>query len=139
VRDGGVVDPDRYQRCRSSDLEEIVVYGIRQSMENSIAQKRASTSQIDVITAEDVTKFPDVNVAESLSRLPGAAAIRRRISRVTPTSGVSWMDRSRTICWQGACRRSCRRKTFSTKWSSLTRRVRYRSAGAIMERGCRWA
>jgi iron complex outermembrane receptor protein len=62
---------------RASDVEEIVVYGIRQSMENSIAQKRANTSQIDVITAEDVTKFPDVNVAESLSRLPGVTVDRR--------------------------------------------------------------
>jgi iron complex outermembrane receptor protein len=62
---------------RGSEVEEVVVYGIRQSMESSIAQKRANTSQIDVITAEDVTRFPDVNVAESLSRLPGVTVDRR--------------------------------------------------------------
>src|SRR5687768_1908309 len=59
-----------------ADVEEVVVYGIRKSMESSLIQKRANTSQVDVITAEDVTKFPDVNVAESLSRLPGVTVDR---------------------------------------------------------------
>jgi iron complex outermembrane recepter protein len=59
-----------------ADVEEVVVYGIRKSMESSLNQKRANTSQVDVITAEDVTKFPDINVAESLSRLPGVTVDR---------------------------------------------------------------
>ena len=50
---------------------DIVVTGIRKSIQKSLDMKRNSSAQIDVITAEDVAKFPDVNVAEALSRLPG--------------------------------------------------------------------
>ena len=51
--------------------DEIVVVGVRKSLQKSLNVKRAASAHIDVITAEDVSKFPDVNVAESLSRLPG--------------------------------------------------------------------
>ena len=50
---------------------EIVVTGIRKSLTDSIRTKRKANSIVDVVTAEDVGKFPDNNVAESLSRLPG--------------------------------------------------------------------
>src|SRR5580704_7172606 len=53
------------------NLEEVVVTGIRYSMEQSIAQKRAATNIVEVITAEDIGKMPDKNVADSLQRLPG--------------------------------------------------------------------
>ena len=51
--------------------DTIVVTGIRKSIRDSIATKRTSGAIVDVVTAEDVGKFPDNNVAESLSRLPG--------------------------------------------------------------------
>ena len=53
------------------DQGAIVVTGIRKSIADSIATKRTSGAIVDVVTAEDVGKFPDNNVAESLSRLPG--------------------------------------------------------------------
>jgi iron complex outermembrane receptor protein len=52
-------------------LESFVVQGFRQSLQASLDAKRSSSAQIDVITAEDVGKFPDTNVAESLSHIPG--------------------------------------------------------------------
>jgi len=52
-------------------LQEIVVTGIRKSVDESLATKRASDEFIDVVTAEDIGKMPDKNVADSLSRLPG--------------------------------------------------------------------
>jgi iron complex outermembrane recepter protein len=55
----------------NSGLDEIVVTGIRKSMEASIDAKRASVEVIDVVTAEDIGKMPDKNVADSLSRIPG--------------------------------------------------------------------
>ena len=55
----------------ASTNETIVVTGIRKSITDSIATKRRANSIVDVVTAEDVGKFPDNNVAESLSRLPG--------------------------------------------------------------------
>lgn len=54
-----------------NDEGTIVVTGIRKSITDSIATKRTSGAIVDVVTAEDVGKFPDNNVAESLSRLPG--------------------------------------------------------------------
>ncbi|TWB41061.1 TonB-dependent receptor [Nitrospirillum pindoramense] len=53
------------------ELQEIVVTSIRKSLERSIEVKRQANAIVDVISAEGVGKFPDTNVAESLSHLPG--------------------------------------------------------------------
>ncbi|MCC4251270.1 MAG: TonB-dependent receptor [Pseudomonadota bacterium] len=50
---------------------DIVVTGYRQSIEQSLRQKREANAFVDVITAEDIGKFPDKNVADSLQRVPG--------------------------------------------------------------------
>jgi iron complex outermembrane receptor protein len=55
----------------SGALDEIVVTGIRKSVEVSLDAKRASTEFTEVVTAEDIGKMPDKNVADSLARLPG--------------------------------------------------------------------
>lgn len=57
--------------------EEIVVTGIRASLARSQAAKRAADSIVDVITAEDIGKFPDQNVAEALQRVPGVSIDRQ--------------------------------------------------------------
>jgi iron complex outermembrane receptor protein len=57
-------------------VEELVVTGIRASQQQSIETKRNADAVVDVITAEDVGKFPDRNVAESLSRVPGVVINR---------------------------------------------------------------
>jgi iron complex outermembrane receptor protein len=54
-----------------NSLQEIVVTGIRKSVELSIEAKRDSTELTEVVTAEDIGKMPDKNVADSLARLPG--------------------------------------------------------------------
>jgi iron complex outermembrane receptor protein len=48
-----------------------VVTGIRKSVDESLTKKRASSEITEVVTAEDIGKMPDKNVADSLSRLPG--------------------------------------------------------------------
>ncbi|MDP9423898.1 MAG: TonB-dependent receptor [Pseudomonadota bacterium] len=55
---------------------DIVVTGIRSSIANSVNQKKNNTSLVEVISAEDIGKLPDVSIAESLSRLPGLATQR---------------------------------------------------------------
>src|ERR1700674_2425457 len=55
----------------ADQLQEVVVTGIRASLQESLELKRASTSVVDVITAEDVGKMPDKNIADSLKRVPG--------------------------------------------------------------------
>ena len=57
-------------------LDEVVVTGFRGSLADALAMKRAETGIVDVIKAEDVAKFPDANLAESLQRLPGVAVAR---------------------------------------------------------------
>ncbi|MBT3136179.1 TonB-dependent receptor [Alteromonas sp. ALT199] len=57
-------------------LEVIEVKGIRSSMAENLATKRLSQAVVDAITAEDIGKFPDKNVADSLQRVPGVVIQR---------------------------------------------------------------
>lgn len=61
---------------KENDLEVIEVRGIRASMAENLAIKRLSNSIVDAITAEDIGKFPDKNVADSLQRVPGVVITR---------------------------------------------------------------
>lgn len=63
--------------AQAEPLEEIIVTGIRGSLRQNIDFKRANTSIVDAITAEDIGKFPDRNVAESLQRVPGVTIQRQ--------------------------------------------------------------
>ena len=51
--------------------QDVVVTGIRASQQASIDAKRQSSVIADIISAEDIGKFPDKNVAEALQRVPG--------------------------------------------------------------------
>ena len=54
----------------------IVVTGFRQSLEAAINVKREAVGAVDAIVAEDIAKFPDQNLAESLQRIPGISISR---------------------------------------------------------------
>jgi iron complex outermembrane receptor protein len=56
--------------------EEIVVRGYRGSLNASLNAKRESDGAVDVIVAEDIADFPDLNLAEALQRIPGVAITR---------------------------------------------------------------
>ena len=58
-------------------VEEVVVQGIRSSLQTSMDTKRQSSGVVDAITAEDIGKFPDSNLAESLQRITGVSISRR--------------------------------------------------------------
>ena len=60
------------------NIEEMVVYGIRQSLRDSMDLKRARDGIVDAITAEDIGDFPDTNLAESLQRITGVSIDRER-------------------------------------------------------------
>ncbi len=62
--------------AKNEKVEEIVVTGLRKSIESSIRVKKLSTSIVESITAEDVGKLPDVSIADSISRLPGVTSQR---------------------------------------------------------------
>ena len=58
-------------------VEEVVVTGIRGSLQRSLARKRFADHFVDAITAEDIGAFPDQNLAESLQRISGVAIDRK--------------------------------------------------------------
>jgi outer membrane receptor for ferrienterochelin and colicin len=57
-------------------LEVIAVTGVRQSLINSMNSKRNAIGVVDSVTAEDIGKFPNTNLAESLQRIPGVSIDR---------------------------------------------------------------
>ena len=58
-------------------IEEVVVTGsFRDSLANALNLKRNSAGAVDAIVAEDIADFPDLNLAESLQRIPGVAIER---------------------------------------------------------------
>lgn len=60
----------------ASQTQKVVVTGYRYSIEKSLDQKRNANAIVEVITAEDVGKFPDKNVADALQRVPGVVVTR---------------------------------------------------------------
>ena len=57
--------------------EEIIVVGIRGSMQQSLERKRNADHFVDAITAEDIGAFPNQNLAEALQRVGGVAIDRK--------------------------------------------------------------
>jgi iron complex outermembrane recepter protein len=57
-------------------METVTVTGFRASLERALAMKREALDATDSITSEDIAKFPDKNVSESLQRIPGVALAR---------------------------------------------------------------
>ena len=60
----------------ATQLEELIVTGIRDSLKSSADIKREESGVVDSITAEDIGKFPDANLAESLQRITGVSIER---------------------------------------------------------------
>src|SRR5690606_11452268 len=57
--------------------DEIIVTGVRGALERAMDIKREASGVVDAISAEDIGKFPDTNLAESVPRIPGVSIERR--------------------------------------------------------------
>jgi iron complex outermembrane receptor protein len=68
-------------------IDEVVVTGIRKSLEDSIKIKRDLDIISDTISAEDVGQFPDGNIAESLQRITGVQITRQSPDGVSANEG----------------------------------------------------
>src|SRR5688572_18519941 len=64
------------QAGQDAALEEVVVTGFRESLSQALDVKRDQIGAVDAIVAEDIAEFPDLNLAESLQRIPGVAITR---------------------------------------------------------------
>ncbi len=62
----------------ATDLDAVVVSGIRGSIERAIDIKQEAGNIVEAVTAEDIGKLPDMSIADSLARLPGLTAQRVR-------------------------------------------------------------
>lgn len=60
----------------SQPSDAIVITGFRRSLKASIDTKRREQSIVEVVSAEDIGKLPDISIADSIARLPGLAAQR---------------------------------------------------------------
>lgn len=67
----GLASPAMAQDQPRTDETVVVVTGFRESLAAAIEAKREENAIVDVITAEDIADFPDLNLAESLQRVPG--------------------------------------------------------------------
>ncbi|MFZ5637880.1 MAG: TonB-dependent receptor [Pseudomonadota bacterium] len=74
------------QKTQAEDLDTVVVRGIRASLQSSMNVKRNAQGVVDGISSEEIGKFPDTNLAESMQRITGVSIDRSAIgegSRVT--------------------------------------------------------
>ena len=62
--------------AQEADPSVVVVKGMRASARSSVAIKKDTMEVVDSITAEDIGKLPDPNVAETLTRIPGVQGYR---------------------------------------------------------------
>ncbi|MDF2970334.1 MAG: TonB-dependent receptor [Microvirga sp.] len=72
-----LVNPVFAQTPESEELEEVVVTGLRGSLMAARDIKRDAIGVVDAISAEDIGKFPDANLSESLQRITGLSVDRR--------------------------------------------------------------
>jgi iron complex outermembrane receptor protein len=73
---------------------ELVVTGIRESLERAIAIKKSSDDQVDAISADDIGKLPDKNVADALQRIPG-------VNTTSASSGEGGFDENDRVSIRG--------------------------------------
>ena len=67
----GIAAQARAQDGGTPDAQTVIVTGVRAALEQSLRQKRNADAVVEVVTAEDIGKMPDKNVADAIQRLPG--------------------------------------------------------------------
>jgi TonB-dependent receptor len=71
-----IIAPVVAEETKESEIEVIEVKGMRGSLSQSMNVKRQSSGVVDAISAVDMGKFPDTNLAESLQRITGVSINR---------------------------------------------------------------
>ncbi|PQA88244.1 hypothetical protein CW354_08040 [Marinicaulis flavus] len=73
---GGALAQEAEEADADAVLDVIVVPGVRGSLSRALDQKESATGVVDAISAEDIGKFPDLNISESLARISGVTITR---------------------------------------------------------------
>jgi TonB-dependent receptor len=128
------------KKAVEKQMEVIEVRGILASSAANLSIKRLSNSVVDAITAEDIGKFPDKNIADSLQRVPGVVITRSggegdsvSIRGLSPTLTFTQLNGNFIASSQGAPSRSF---SYALLPSTLIERVElYKSSEARLDEG----
>ncbi len=90
----GAASPVFAAEAATPSVGEVVVTGIRESLQKAIELKRASDDQVDVISSDDIGKLPDKNVADALQRIPG-------VNTTSAASGEGGFDENDRVSIRG--------------------------------------
>ena len=74
----GALAQQNQSETEVEEVDEIIIYGVRQSLTDALDRKRLAEDIRDVITTADVGDFPEQNLAEAVQRLPGVASTRSK-------------------------------------------------------------
>ncbi len=84
---------------QETQLQTVVVTGIRESLKKSLDKKRDADAIVEAITAEDIGKLPATNTAEALAQVPGVtldhslqATQRVSVDGMDPSLNLSFLD-----------------------------------------------
>ncbi|HUO97635.1 MAG TPA: TonB-dependent receptor plug domain-containing protein, partial [Rhizomicrobium sp.] len=80
--------------AQDQPMETVVVTGIRASLQSAMNIKRDSVSIVDAVSAEDIGKFPDKNIADALQRVPG-------VNTVSAAAGEGGFDENDRVSIRG--------------------------------------
>jgi TonB-dependent receptor len=83
-----------------SGIETVVVTGLRASLQRNLDIKRNASGLVDAITNVDIAKFPDVNLADAMMRIPGVT-VTRGVSSATSTGATSTTGEATAITVRG--------------------------------------
>src|SRR5579862_2862427 len=73
----------------ASTLQEIVVTGIRGSLERALQIKKQSIGVVDAISAEDIGQFPDASIGQAIARIPGVTVDRGAVNLSTSAGAAT--------------------------------------------------
>ena len=95
-------DPDTTQpssQDTAADLDQVTVVGIRASLQKALQTKRNADAVIEALNAEDIGNFPNTNVAEAMTQIPGVTIDRRfgqgervSIDGTDPSLNLTFLD-----------------------------------------------
>lgn len=88
------VAPAMAQSTDQNGVETVVVTGIRGSIQHALDIKRDTTAIVDAVSAEDIGKFADKNVADALQRVPG-------VNTMSAASGEGGFDENDRVSIRG--------------------------------------
>ena len=73
----------------ADQLQEIVVTGIRASLQKSMEIKQNAVGVVDAISAEDIGQFPDASIGEAIARIPGVTVDRGSVNLMTAAGAAT--------------------------------------------------